>query len=78
MTQKGLDVGILVAWTKSFNCSGVVGRDAVLMLNEAIHRRGDLDVDVVAVLNDTTGSSSPSPPSHLGGGRFRNKIPSKQ
>lgn len=76
MTQKGLDVGILVTWTKSFNCSGVVGQDgkavflkaliaqiyvnqsyltAVKMLNDAIHRRGDLDVDVVAVLNDTTG-----------------------
>jgi len=57
MTQKGLDVGILVSWTKSFNCSGVVGEDAVKMLNDAIHRRGDLDVDVIAVLNDTTGES---------------------
>ena len=55
MTQKGLDVGILVSWTKSFNCSGVVGEDAVKMLNDAIHRKGDLDVDVIAVLNDTTG-----------------------
>ena len=55
MTQKGLDVGILVSWTKSFNCSGVVGEDAVRMLNDAIHRRGDMDVDVIAVLNDTTG-----------------------
>jgi hypothetical protein len=26
MTQKGLDVGVLVAWTKSFNCPGVVGQ----------------------------------------------------
>lgn len=57
MTQKGLDVGILVSWTKSFNCSGVVGEDAVKMLNDAIHRRGDTDVDVIAVLNDTTGES---------------------
>jgi len=56
MTQKGLDVGILVSWTKSFNCSGVVGEDAVKMLNDAIHRKGDLDVDVIAVLNDTTGT----------------------
>ncbi|KAK4030001.1 hypothetical protein OUZ56_022960 [Daphnia magna] len=56
MTQRGLDVGILVSWTKSFNCSGVVGEDAVKMLNDAIHRRGDTDVDVIAVLNDTTGT----------------------
>jgi hexokinase len=55
MTQRGLDVGILVSWTKSFNCSGVVGEDAVKMLNDAIHRRGDTDVNVIAVLNDTTG-----------------------
>ncbi len=26
------------------------------MLNDAIHRRGDMQVDVIAVLNDTTGS----------------------
>ena len=32
-----------------------MGQDAVKMLNEAIKRRGDLDVDVIAVLNDTTG-----------------------
>lgn len=55
MTQRGIDVGILVSWTKSFNCTGVVGEDAVKMLNDAIHRRGDTDVDVIAVLNDTTG-----------------------
>lgn len=56
MTQKSLDVGILVSWTKSFNCPGVVGEDAVRMLNEAIQRRGDLDITVTAILNDTTGT----------------------
>jgi hexokinase len=55
MLQKGLDVGILVTWTKSFNCPSVVGRDAVQMLREAINRRGDTHVEVLAVLNDTTG-----------------------
>ena len=57
MTQEALDIGILVSWTKSFNCSGVVGKDAVLMLNEAIQRIGGLDITVTAVLNDTTGFS---------------------
>lgn len=56
MTQQDLNVGILVSWTKSFNCPGVVGEDAVKMLNEAIQRRADLEVKVVAVLNDTTGT----------------------
>ncbi|KAK8731482.1 hypothetical protein OTU49_007625 [Cherax quadricarinatus] len=56
MTQKSLDVGILVSWTKSFNCPGVVGEDAVKMLNDAIHKRKDLDITVKAILNDTTGT----------------------
>ena len=34
----------------------MVGNDVVQMLREACHRRGDIDVDVVAVLNDTTGT----------------------
>lgn len=55
MIQRGLDVGILVTWTKSFNCPSVVGRDAVQMLRDAINRRGDTHVEVLAVLNDTTG-----------------------
>ena len=56
MEQQGLDVGILVSWTKSFNASGVVGQDAVKMLNDAIKRRQDIKVNVVAILNDTTGT----------------------
>ncbi|KAG7175053.1 hexokinase-1-like isoform X2 [Homarus americanus] len=56
MIQKSLDVGILVSWTKSFNCPGVVGEDAVRMLNDAIKRQGGLDITVTAILNDTTGT----------------------
>lgn len=56
MVQKALNVGILVTWTKSFNCSGVVGEDAVQMLKDAIDRRGGMDIDIVAVVNDTTGT----------------------
>lgn len=56
MLQKALNEGILVTWTKSFNSPGVVGQDPVKMLKEAIKRREDIDVDVVAILNDTTGT----------------------
>ncbi|XP_043201457.1 hexokinase-2-like [Amphibalanus amphitrite] len=56
MIQKSLDVGILQTWTKSFKASGCVGQDVVKMLNEALHRRGDINVDVVAIMNDTTGT----------------------
>lgn len=45
-----------MTWTKGFNCAGVEGNDVVLMLQEAIHRRGDVEIDVLAVLNDTTGT----------------------
>lgn len=56
MEHHSLDVGILVSWTKSFKCSNTVGHDVVQMLRDAIERRGDLDVEVQAILNDTTGT----------------------
>ncbi|XP_022184109.1 hexokinase-1 [Nilaparvata lugens] len=56
MHQRSMDCGCLVTWTKSFKCAGVQGEDVVEMLREAIRRRGDIKVEVVAVLNDTTGT----------------------
>lgn len=46
----------LVNWTKGFKCSGVEGRDVVELLREAIGRRSDLEIEVMAVVNDTTGT----------------------
>ncbi|XP_012221935.1 hexokinase type 2 [Linepithema humile] len=54
--QHSLDVGVLVTWTKTFNCSDAVNKDVVLLLHEALDRRGDTKVKVVAILNDTTGT----------------------
>lgn len=54
--QVSIDKGVLVAWSKGFSCPGVVGRDVVALLNEAIERRGDMLVRVVAIVNDTTGT----------------------
>ncbi|KAK0425979.1 hypothetical protein QR680_009484 [Steinernema hermaphroditum] len=54
--QEGLTCAKLVNWTKGFNASGVEGEDVVNLLREACHRRKDIDIDVVAVLNDTTGT----------------------
>lgn len=56
MIQHSLDVGILVTWTKTFNCPDSVNKDIVKLLREALDRRGDTKVKVVAVLNDTTGT----------------------
>uniref|UniRef100_A0A1L8E278 Phosphotransferase n=1 Tax=Nyssomyia neivai TaxID=330878 RepID=A0A1L8E278_9DIPT len=55
MHHRGIDSGTLVTWTKSFNCANVEGECAVRLLREAIGRRG-LPVDVVAIVNDTTGT----------------------
>ncbi|ELT98250.1 hypothetical protein CAPTEDRAFT_18168 [Capitella teleta] len=53
--QEGLAVGRLVRWTKGFHCQGVEGEDVVRLLHEAIRRRSDIDVECVALLNDTVG-----------------------
>jgi len=53
--QKGLAKGDLIAWTKGFKCAGVEGQDVVALLQKAIRKRGDVKVDVAALLNDTTG-----------------------
>lgn len=54
--QEGLSTGILITWTKGFSCEGVVGKNVVQLLEEAIARRGDIKVRVVAILNDTVGT----------------------
>lgn len=54
--QSRLDKSVLISWTKGFHCSGVEGKDVVQMLQDAIGRRGDYKVDVVAIVNDTVGT----------------------
>ncbi|XP_055909640.1 hexokinase type 2-like [Eupeodes corollae] len=56
LQQLGLTKGLLVTWTKGFNCEGVVNEDVVQLLKDAIARRGDVQIDVCAILNDTTGT----------------------
>lgn len=54
--QTGLTAGKLITWTKGFKALGVEGKDVVQMLQEAVHRQNDIDIDVVALLNDTVGT----------------------
>ncbi|XP_045467648.1 hexokinase type 2 isoform X1 [Harmonia axyridis] len=56
LVQKSLTTGILKRWTKGFNCSNVVGQDVVQLLLDAIERRGDIKISVMAILNDSTGT----------------------
>ncbi|XP_065557330.1 hexokinase type 2-like, partial [Artemia franciscana] len=54
--QEGLTKARLVQWTKGFTCANVEGEDVVELLQRAIHKRGDVTIEVMAVLNDTTGT----------------------
>ncbi|OQV26213.1 putative hexokinase HKDC1 [Hypsibius exemplaris] len=54
--QLGLASAKLIRWTKGFSASNVEGEDVAKLLKEAVKRRGDFDVDIVAVVNDTTGT----------------------
>ncbi|GFX77188.1 hexokinase-1 [Trichonephila clavipes] len=56
MIQTGIDEGILVTWTKSFNCKNVVGKEVVQMLKHAFSKKKGVNVDIVAIVNDATGT----------------------
>uniref|UniRef100_A0A3Q3K4A7 Hexokinase-2 n=1 Tax=Monopterus albus TaxID=43700 RepID=A0A3Q3K4A7_MONAL len=51
-----IDKIVLLSWTKGFRLSGVEGKDVVSLLRESIKKRGDFDIDIVAVINDTVGA----------------------
>ncbi|KAJ5734646.1 Hexokinase [Penicillium manginii] len=53
--QKNIRSGILQRWTKKFEVSGVEGEDIVPQLEAALARK-NIPVDVVALINDTTGT----------------------
>lgn len=53
--QDGLASARLVRWTKGFKCSGVEGEDVVMLLQKAIKRKGGLNVECTAILNDNVG-----------------------
>ncbi|KAM3926175.1 hexokinase-3 isoform 1-T2 [Leptodactylus fuscus] len=54
--QSQLDKSVLISWTKGFHCSGVEGQDVVQLLKDAVHRRGEYKVDIIAIVNDTVGT----------------------
>ncbi|XP_047437691.1 hexokinase HKDC1-like [Mugil cephalus] len=54
--QKAINKATLVTWTKGFNASHCEGQSVTDMLQEAIKRRNDFDLDIVAIINDTVGT----------------------
>lgn len=53
--QERIDHGILQTWTKGFDIKGVEGEDVASQLRAAISKL-DIPVELVAVVNDTTGA----------------------
>jgi hexokinase len=54
--QRGIANGDLVVWTKGFRARGVVGRDVVALLEDALAREGLGAIRVRALANDTVGT----------------------
>uniref|UniRef100_A0A3Q3WZ47 Hexokinase-3 n=1 Tax=Mola mola TaxID=94237 RepID=A0A3Q3WZ47_MOLML len=54
--QTAIDTGKLVSWTKGFKATDCEGHDVVEMLREAIKRRNEFDLDIIAMVNDTVGT----------------------
>uniref|UniRef100_A0A3Q3IRQ1 hexokinase n=1 Tax=Monopterus albus TaxID=43700 RepID=A0A3Q3IRQ1_MONAL len=54
--QTSIATGTLVSWTKGFKATDCEGHDVVNMLQEAIKRRNEFDLDIAAVVNDTVGT----------------------
>ncbi|KAM9408302.1 hexokinase HKDC1-like [Pholidichthys leucotaenia] len=54
--QTAIDTGTLVSWTKGYKATDCEGHDVVSMLREAIKRRNEYDLDIIALVNDTVGA----------------------
>ncbi|XP_006835906.1 PREDICTED: putative hexokinase HKDC1 [Chrysochloris asiatica] len=54
--QMSIDKGVLIKWTKGFKATDCENEDVVEMLREAIKRRNEFDLDIVALINDTVGT----------------------
>lgn len=54
--QMGLKQAFLSNWTKGFCCSGTVDQDVCKMLQDALKKYPRLNVQVAAIVNDTTGT----------------------
>ncbi|XP_031702058.1 hexokinase HKDC1-like isoform X1 [Anarrhichthys ocellatus] len=51
--QATLNQGVLLNWSKNFRARGLQGKDVVQALRGAINKTGGMDVEVLAMVNDT-------------------------
>lgn len=54
--QTNIATGKLIQWTKGFTAKGVEGEDVIMLLNEALKRKGIKCIKVAALANDTVGT----------------------
>lgn len=54
--QTAINSGFLIKWTKEFRAHGVEGKNVVVLLKEALKRKGLSGVNVSALVNDTVGT----------------------
>uniref|UniRef100_A0A8C5RD91 Phosphotransferase n=1 Tax=Laticauda laticaudata TaxID=8630 RepID=A0A8C5RD91_LATLA len=54
--QKKLEEGVLLSWTKHFKVRGVQQTDVVNNLCKALRKHKDVDIEVLALVNDTVGT----------------------
>ena len=54
--QSNIAAGKLIVWTKGFTAKGVEGEDVIILLNEALKRKGIKCIRVAALANDTVGT----------------------
>ncbi|KAJ1654857.1 hypothetical protein IWQ61_005288 [Dispira simplex] len=55
VSQSSINRGELIMWNKGFSAEGVVGRDVVLLLQDALTRK-HLRIRIAALVNDTVGA----------------------
>ncbi|MEQ2292187.1 hypothetical protein AMECASPLE_020482 [Ameca splendens] len=48
-----LDQGLLLNWCKNYRVRGLQGKDVVKALKQAVNRAGDMDIEVLAMVDDT-------------------------
>nr|XP_019954510.1 PREDICTED: putative hexokinase HKDC1 isoform X1 [Paralichthys olivaceus] len=54
--QMAIDRCTLLSWTKGFKATDCEGHDVMDMLQDAIKRRNEFELDIAAVVNDTVGT----------------------
>lgn len=51
-----MDAALLLTWTKNFDCPNAIGKNVVELLSNAIKQQGNSNIEIVAILNDATGT----------------------